>query len=140
LLLCTISIAKALYNREPIGAYLCDLYVGLMAAAPDAVNSFLIIARRVGLGGHAALALRLLSAVFDIEVGPEDASRTLAEVPDANLRRMIFLPRDPATVWPKRRRMLWALCEQQPLRYGIELMLVIQSEAIRRAFERPLPV
>jgi hypothetical protein len=57
---------------------------------------------------------------------------------DAELLRMIFLPRDPATLWPKRRRMLWALCEQLPLRYAVELVRVIQSEAMRRAFERPL--
>jgi hypothetical protein len=137
LLLCTISIAKALYNREPTGAYLCDLYAGLMAASPNAVNRFLTMARRVGLGGHAAVALQLLSAVFAIRLGPPGARRPLAEVSDADLLRMTFLPRDPATVWPKRRRMLWALCEQAPLRYATELVRIIQSETIRHALERP---
>ena len=136
LLLCTISIAKALYNREPTGAYVCDLYAGLMAAAPDAVNSFFTMARQAGLGGHASIALRLMSVVFEVPLELPHPSDAFGAVGDAELCRMIFLPRDPATVWPKRRAILWTLCEHQPLRYGRELVRVIGSEVMRHAFER----
>jgi len=44
------------------------------------------------------------------------------------------------TVWPKRRTILWQLCEQRPFRYGGELARMIRSEVMRRAFERPLPI
>lgn len=135
-LLCTISIAKALFNREPSGAYMCDLYAGLIAATPRAIDSFVAAARDAGLMGHAQVALRLMSAVFGVEVGYGDA---LAGVSGDDLLRMVFLPRDPATRWPKRRAMLWELCGRQPARYARELGRVAGSELMRRAFERPGP-
>jgi hypothetical protein len=52
---------------------------------------------------------------------------------------MVFLPRDPATRWPKRRAMLWEFCGRQPTRYARELGRVAGSELMRRAFERPGP-
>ena len=140
LLLCTISIAKALYNREPVAAYLCDLYAGLMAAAPDAVNGFFTMARRAGLGGHAAVALRLMSALFEVPFALPRSNDAFGDLGDADLCRIALLPRDPVTVWPKRRTILWQLCEQRPFRYGGELARMIRSEVMRRAFERPLPI
>ena len=140
MLLCTISIAKALYNREPSGAYLCDLYAGLMAASPAAINSFFTLARSVGLGGHAAVSLRLLGELFDLKLDPGDGyGDVLANVPSDDLLRMVLLPRDPATRWPKRRLMLWELCERRPARYAGELARVLGSEATRRLFERGEP-
>jgi hypothetical protein len=137
MLLCTISIAKALYNREPCAAYLCDLYVWLMAGAPRAVGSFLSTARSAGLGGHAVLALGLMNALFDrystTETGRE---RALPNIAQQELLRMILVPRDPATRWPRRRDMLWELCERQPARYGREFARVLGSELTRRLFER----
>ena len=137
MLLCTISIAKALYNREPSGAYLCDLYAGLMAATPNAINSFFTLARSIGLGGHAAVSLRLMSELFDLELdlgaGYRDPLRGVA---GADLLRMVLLPRDAATHWPRRRQMLWELCERQPARYGAELLRVFGSELTRHLFER----
>lgn len=140
MLLCTISIAKALYNREPSGAYLCDLYAGLMAAAPDAINSFFTLARSVGLGGHAAVSLRLMSEVFGLglDLG-EPYRRVLDNVASRDLVRIVLLPRDPATRWPTRRRMLWEFCERRPGRYSRELARVLGSELTRRLFERGEP-
>jgi hypothetical protein len=140
MLLCTISIAKALYNREPSGAYLCDLYAGLMAATPLAINSFFTLARTAGLGGHAAVSLRLMNEVFGLGLALGDNHRSvLGAVAGDDLVRMVLLPRDPATRWPKRRQMLWEFCERQPMRYSRELARVFGSEVARRVFERGEP-
>jgi len=137
MLLCTISIAKALYNREPCAAYLCDLYVWLMAGTPGAVGSFLSTARSAGLGGHAVLALSLMDALFDSHsaVGA-GRMHALPNITQQELLRMILVPRDPSTRWPRRRDMLWELCERQPARYGREFARVLGSELTRRLFER----
>jgi hypothetical protein len=139
MLLCTISIAKALFNREPSGAHLCDLYAGLMAAAPDAINSFFTLARSAGLGGHAAVSLRLMSEVFGLGLDPR-YRRVLDGIASHDLVRMVLLPRDPATHWPTRRQMLWEFCERQPGRYSREIARVFGSELTRRLFERGEPV
>lgn len=137
MLLCTISIAKALYNREPSAAYLCDLYVGLMAAAPATVNSFLLSAQSTGLGGHAALALALMDSLFDHHSDARRAHQlAFAGLTEADLLRVILVPRDPMTRWPRRRDMLWELCERRPVRYGREFARVLGSELTRRLFER----
>lgn len=141
LLLCTISIAKALYNREPAAAHLCDLYVGLKAAAPDTVNSFLAMARTAGLGGHAVVALHLMACLFGIDVAlPAGTRNLLRGMPHTDLMKMVFTPRHSATRWPKRRQMLWDLCERRPLRYASELGRVVTSEIMRRSFERQSPL
>jgi hypothetical protein len=137
MLLCTISIAKALYNREPCAAYLCDLYVWLMAAAPDAVGSFQQTARSVGLGGHAAIALGLTDALFDSHFSAAAGAQPLfRNIARTDLLRMILLPRDPSTPWPRRRDVLWELCERRPARYGREVARVLGSELTRRLVER----
>ncbi len=140
MLLCTISIAKALYNREPAGAYLCDLYAGLIPASPVAINSFFTSAEAVGLGGHTAVAIRLLSEMFDLRLDlPAKYRDVLSTVAGADLLRMVLLPRDPATHWPKRRLMLWEFCGREPARYSRELARVFGSELTRRLFERGEP-
>jgi hypothetical protein len=139
MLLCTISIAKALYNREPSAAYLCDLYVWLMAAASDTVTSFLGRARAEGLGGHAGLALALMNALFATRIGTAERRMPLLDVAEADLLQMILTPRHPTTPWPRRRVMLWELCERRPTRYGREFARILGSELTRRIFERGAP-
>jgi len=137
MLLCTISIAKALYNREPSAAYLCDLYIWLMAATPETVNSFLLVARQSGLGGHLRLSLALMEGLLGPNpMLPNHEGTPLAGVADDDLLRMVLIPRDASTRWPRRRQMLWELCERRPARYGRELARVLGSELTRRLFER----
>lgn len=135
LLLCTVSIAKALFNHEPAGAHVFDLYAGLMAATPEAVNGFFTLARRSGLGGHLAVALRMVEAVFDASLSPPAEGSSFVEIRDDDLLRMIFLPRHHDTNWPKRRWMLWALVEERPGRYIIELARAMCSDVLRRTLE-----
>lgn len=137
MLLCTISIAKALYNREPSAAYLCDLYIWLMAATPSTVNSFLSISTTSGLGGHTRLSMTLMEALLGVPPAlTAHAGEALARVPEPDLHRMILAPRHPATRWPRRRDLLWELCERRPARYGREFARVLGSELTRRLFER----
>ena len=48
------------------------------------------------------------------------------------------LPDDLATVWPKRRVLLWEYCAQRPDRFAQEFAMVAASELARRAFEPQL--
>ncbi|RYE09996.1 MAG: hypothetical protein EOP22_07005 [Hyphomicrobiales bacterium] len=136
-LLIVISIAKALYNREPSAAYICDLFQSLIPASPGAINSFLTDADRQGVGGHAAIALRLVKAMFGDAFPYDPASApVLTSWSSDDLLRMAFLPRAESTAWPRRRELVWQFCGRSPLRYAQEFALIGLSEIVRRIFER----
>lgn len=136
-LLSVISFAKALYNREPSGAYICDLFASLMAAAPGSVNSFLSLAARRGMRGQSMLALRAMKEIFGTWPGLTDRKfAVLGSVSNADLRRMIFTPRAADLIWPKRRSLVWEYCNRNPLRFGYEVIRIGASELGRLTFER----
>jgi hypothetical protein len=137
MLLNLISLAKALYNREPAGSYICDLYAILMAGLPGAADSFVALAAERRLEGVARVGLRAMAAVFDSDPGPDPAlGRGLSGLSRRDWQALIFTPRAPNAKWPKRRDFVWAYCAQEPVRYAREIGWVMASELARRLFER----
>ena len=136
--LSAISIVKGLFNRESVGAHVCDLYACVKADVPQQLNTFLTHATAQNLRGTALLALRIVSETFGVKyhLAPEIES-VLPGVSGPDLVRMAFAPADPTLVWPKRREVLWHLCLKRPGRYAVEAARAMASEAALRLFERP---
>lgn len=138
--LSAISIVKGLFNRESVGAHVCDLYACVKADAPQQLNTFLTLATRQNLRGTALFALRIVSATFGAKYDVADeVEAMLPDVSGPDLVRMALTPDDPALVWPKRREVLWHLCQRRPLNYAGEAARALASEAALRLFERPGP-
>jgi hypothetical protein len=49
---------------------------------------------------------------------------------------MILTPWAVGAAWPRRRDLLWAYCEADPVRYGREFSRLAASEILRRMVER----
>ena len=143
-ILSAISIVKALFNRENCGAHVCDLFALFKADAPEAISNFLTNADEQNLRGTALLALRIVSATFDVRYPmAREIAAVLPELADEQLVRMAFTPLDPDLVWPRRRDVLWALCLQNRSAYAREILRSLASETALRLFERrptPTPV
>jgi hypothetical protein len=136
-LLCAMSIVKALYNRESAGAHVADLYVSLKAGAPQAVNSFLTNARAQHIEGTALAALRILAEIFGGAFADYSASQPmLSLVTGRELVRLVLCPADGDLVWPKRRAVLWELCQRRPIDFIVEAARASSSELALRLFER----
>jgi hypothetical protein len=136
-LLCAMSIVKALYNRESAGAHVADLYVSLKAGAPQAINSFLTNARAQHIEGTALAALRILAEIFGGNFAAYSSPQPmLSLVTGRELVRLIFCPADSDLVWPKRRAVLWELCQRRPIDFIVEAARASSSELALRLFER----
>jgi hypothetical protein len=133
----TISIAKALYNREPVAAYLSDLFAGVMADAQQAVSSLFTLASQYGLEGPVNVALALVAEIYGTSQASLDGlPRAFRALGRAQLLDMIFRPADARTRQPKRRHIVWELSARQPQRYAKGLLSIAYSEVMRRMFER----
>ena len=136
-ILSAISIVKALFNRETCGAHVCDLFALVKADTPEASSNFLVNADEQNLRGTALLALRIVSATFNVRYPmAEEIAAILPELADERLVRMAFTPLDPDLVWPRRRDVLWALCLQNRRAYAREILRSLASETALRLFER----
>jgi len=136
-LLAVISIAKALYNREPAGAHLLDLFAMLKSGAPEVVGSFMAEARQCGLGGHAAIALRALGHIFDADFSPSANGRPVlpGTTPD-ELVGLMFTPEAPGLKIARRRTLVWEFCDRNLWRYGLELGRMGAAQVALKMFER----
>jgi len=136
-LLCAMSIVKALYHRESAGAHVADLYVSLKVGAPQAIDSFLTNARAQHIEGTALAALRILAEIFGGSfAGYSSSQPILSLVTGRELIRLVFCPTDSDLVWPKRRAVLWELCQRRPIDFIVEAARASSSELALRLFER----
>ena len=133
-LLTVVSMAKAIYNREPAGAYLLDLFAMLKAGSPEAVGSFADYARTAGLGGHAAIALRGLGDTFDIDIS--QSANTLPGTSRDELLGLIFTPEAPGLRMVRRRTLVWEFCDRNIWLYALELGRMGAAQIALKMFER----
>jgi hypothetical protein len=137
-LLASISIAKAFYNREPCAGYLCDLQAGIAAMPEGERRQMLLDAEEQGLRDTLLFAVRAADVVIGEGLGAlsEEAAHILPETGDQDLRNIMLVPWFSAIAWPKRREMLWALCGEKPVRYFSEAGWAVSAEISRRLFDR----
>ncbi len=140
-LLASISVAKALYNREACAGYACDVRAGMQAMSGDEREGLLRHAESQGLADTLLLGIRSADLLLANSAGPlSDLARLACPgIRDDDLRDMVLAPWSQRIRWPHRRDMLWQLCGRKPARYVSEITWAASAEVVRRIFERPAP-
>lgn len=133
-LLSAISIAKAFFNREPCASHVCDLHAGLRRMDTAGRQALVQRAQDEGLHGTLMLGVRtcwsLLGVWHDGLSG--QSGEVLPATGDDELRLMILAPWLNAIDWPKRRDILWNLCDRRYRRFMVEAAWAASSEVGRR--------
>ena len=139
LLLSCISVAKALFNREPCAGYVCDIRASASRLSEAEQQNVLDYAAEQGLADTLLLGLR----AADVLLGgtgtllSERATRILSRIGNEDLFHMVIAPWLSSLRWPQRRTVLWELCGREPVRYLTEAGWAASADLSRRLFERP---
>lgn len=139
LLLSCISVAKALFNREPCAGYVCDVRASASRLSTAEQQNVLDYATEQGLVDTLLLGLR----AADVLLGgagtllSERATRILSRIGNEDLLNMVIAPWLSSLRWPQRRTVLWELCGRAPVRYMAEAGWAASADLSRRIFERP---
>lgn len=139
LLLSCISVAKALFNREPCAGYVCDVRASASRLSTTEQQNVLDYATEQGLVDTLLLGLR----AADVLLGgagtllSERATRILSRIGNEDLLNMVIAPWLSSLRWPQRRTVLWELCGRAPVRYMAEAGWAASADLSRRIFERP---
>ncbi|MBN9221842.1 MAG: nucleotidyltransferase family protein [Mesorhizobium sp.] len=139
LMLSCISVAKALFNREPCAGYVCDIRAS--ANRLDEADQRRVLDAAVSQGLEDTLLLGLRAA--DVLLGgtgtllSERAKPILSRIGNEDLLNMVIAPWLPSLRWPQRRTVLWELCGRAPVRYLAEAGWAASADLSRRIFERP---
>ena len=139
LLLSCISVAKALFNREPCAGYVCDVRASASRLSEVEQQNVLDYAAEQGLADTLLLGLR----AADVLLGgtgtllSERATRILSRIGNEDLFHMVIAPWLSSLRWPQRRTVLWELCGREPVRYLTEAGWAASADLSRRLFERP---
>ena len=139
LLLSSISVAKALFNREPCAGYVCDVRASASRLSTTEQQTLLDYATEQGLVDTLLLGLR----AADVLLGgtgtllSERATRILSRIGNEDLLNMVIAPWLSSLRWPQRRTVLWELCGRAPVRYMAEAGWAASADLSRRIFERP---
>lgn len=136
-LLASMSVAKALFNREPSAGYVCDIRAATLKLGPDAADVLLDHARQAGLLQTLLLGLRAADLLLGMSGGSlsRRAAEALPRVGGDDLAWMIMAPWRAGLDWPKRRHILWDLCGRNPWRYAAEGTWLAAADIGRRIVE-----
>ncbi len=135
-----LSLAKAYLHHEPCGRYLADLETTFLTLPDTAKAELVEAARDQGLLQTLAFAAKAVEVVFGRTAGLIDVPQSRAAVlqSEDGLALSLLDPSDPSVVWPRRARILLALCDtpmQAPRAIGWKLA----SEGWHHLFERSRP-
>ncbi|AZO56777.1 MAG: hypothetical protein EOS78_14235 [Mesorhizobium sp.] len=139
LMLSCISVAKALFNREPCAGYVCDIRAS--SARLDEADQQRVLDAAISQGLDDTLLLGLRAA--DVLLGgtgtllSERAKPILSRIGNEDLLNMVIAPWLSSLRWPQRRTVLWELCGRAPVRYLAEAGWAASADISRRIFERP---
>ncbi|MBZ9798832.1 nucleotidyltransferase family protein [Mesorhizobium sp. ES1-4] len=139
LMLSCISVAKALFNREPCAGYVCDIRAS--ASHLDEADQQRVLDAAASQGLEDTLLLGLRAA--DVLLGgtgtllSERAKPILSRIGNGDLLNMVIAPWLSSLRWPQRRTVLWELCGRAPIRYLAEAGWAASADISRRIFERP---
>jgi hypothetical protein len=139
LLLSSISVAKALFNREPCAGYVCDVRASANRLSAADQQNALDYAAEQGLVDTLLLGLRAADVLLGGTgaVPSERATRILSRIGNQDLLNMVIAPWLSSLRWPQRRTVLWELCGRAPVRYMAEAGWAASADLSRRIFERP---
>ncbi|AZO04849.1 hypothetical protein EOA27_26760 [Mesorhizobium sp. M2A.F.Ca.ET.037.01.1.1] len=142
LLLSSISVAKAFFNREPCAGYVCDVRASASRLSEAEQQMVLDHAAEQGLADTLLLGLRAADVLLGASCTllSDRAARILARIGNADLFHMVIAPWLASLRWPQRRHVLWELCGHEPVRYLAEAGWAASADLSRRIFERPAAV
>lgn len=137
-LLDSISVAKALLNREPAGAHLAELLAASANASRLQDEEVVSAAKRQGLANTHRLALHAAEVTFGVRLPlrshypPVPSAPSAADLPD-----MLLDPDHAALRWPRRGAYLWGLCDgsasgSKPATFAREFSRSIEADICRR--------
>ncbi len=150
-LIAALNLVKELAHRRPSARYAYDVAAGILGMGEARRRAFVALAQDQRLEGTASLAVALCERIFALAL-PLPAPLRAADLPAwagrEALLAMAFDPDDPATPWPRRRAVLWAMCSRQGRGGGTgraaeftrEAARMFASEALRRAAPVAVPV
>ncbi|WP_254062796.1 nucleotidyltransferase family protein [Caulobacter sp. S45] len=134
ILLACVSVAKALVHREPAGGYAADIAAQLLALSPLELQGLFVAAIEQRLSSTLHLGLRAAALMFGICVQfPKTPRVVLDAISDRGLLSMLLTPAADDVGWPKRRALLWALCDAK-FQYPVEVGWALSSEICRRIY------
>lgn len=139
-LICALNFAKEFVHRHPSARYAYGFAAGLIAMDETEHRDFAALVADQHLTGTVGFAAMLCAVVFDLRLPLATplapAARPAWAERDAVLA-MVFEPEAPATPWPRRRAILWAMCSgagpaHKAAEFWREAARMIASEALRR--------
>jgi hypothetical protein len=139
LMLSCISVAKALFNREPCAGYVCDIRASANRLGEADQQRVLDAAVSQGLDDTLLLGLRAADVLLGATgtLLSERAKPILSRIGNEDLLNMVIAPWLSSLRWPQRRTVLWELCGRAPVRYLAEAGWAASADISRRIFERP---
>ena len=139
-LLASISFVKAIVHREPAGSYVVDLLAALAVMDERARQHLFATARHQGLFNTLQTAVHAAERLFGPVAGPGLTRRTRPSCLDADLDAIVLSPWCEGIAWPKRRQMLWELCDSsglagKPGTFALESARALTGEICRLYYE-----
>ena len=137
-LIAAISVAKAFLAHEPCLGALADLRASHAKNEPQDIDLIYENALRHGLAETLCFARHAADACFGTRLARHPSP--LPDLTAQSLRDMLITPWKPGLPWPRRRRLLWALCGPSPLRYlreaGRSALSILYHGALQRQNRR----
>lgn len=110
-LLTAVSFVKAVYHREHSMRYLCDLAVMLRAMNEADCASLRRTAEAQGLRNQLIFAWRCATDLLPVALPPVPPRPEAALMNPDTMAEMVLSPDSAGIDWPKRRELLWHLCD-----------------------------
>ncbi|MFT3722147.1 MAG: nucleotidyltransferase family protein [Hyphomonadaceae bacterium] len=110
-LLSCMSIAKAVAQREPVGAHAWDIAAYLVSCTPEQLGALADAARSMGLLNTLRLGVRTARALFGVTVEGISIDNALAFVSDDDMPAIVLAPETTSTVNSYRTRLLASLSD-----------------------------
>ncbi len=135
-LLASISLLKGFLAAEPAGGAVADLDAALRKLGPAEHTALPEIAHQIGLGRSLALATHIVDACLGSIHASAFGASPLPHLAPCDLRDMAFQPWRNGLPWPRRSRILAALCGPDPVRFATEAGRSALSIGYRRLLDR----
>lgn len=135
-LLAAISFVKAVFHREHSMRYLCDLSAMLRAMTDGERASLERMAEEQGVARLLGFAREAAAMLLPVEASVHCSGRN-APLVDRDLLALVALEPEADTIaWPKRRHLLWHLCDSAGIggragTFAREVLFAAAAEASR---------
>jgi hypothetical protein len=110
-LLAAIGFVKATFHREHSLRYLGDLAAQLLAMSDQERHGLDMVARTQGIHRLLAFAWDCAGELLPVTLPPVPVRWPLRRLDRTTLAAMSLSPEDAAIAWPRRRKLLWHLCD-----------------------------